>query len=58
MMRFAAIFILALVACQPATEKQNDCASFVNPFMGTGGERYKVSIVDSFSHTHLSFGNL
>ena len=40
-MRFAAIFFLALAACQPAIEKQKDCAGYVNPFLGTGGEMGK-----------------
>jgi len=40
-MRLAAIFLLALAACQPAVNKQNDCAGYVNPFIGTGGEMGK-----------------
>ncbi len=37
-MRFAAIFILAITACQPSFVKQRDCSSYVNPFIGTGGK--------------------
>jgi predicted alpha-1,2-mannosidase len=40
-MRFTTIFILALAACQPTIEKQKDCASYVNSFIGTGGEMGK-----------------
>jgi len=37
-MRLCILVILALVACQPPAIQQPDCASFVNPFIGTGGE--------------------
>jgi len=36
-----AIFILALAACQPTIKQKADFASYVNPFIGTGGEMGK-----------------
>ena len=37
-MRFAALFLVLFIACQPAKKKACDFAAFVNPFVGTGGD--------------------
>ena len=39
-MKFLVIILFALAACKPM-QKQPDCVSFVNPFLGTGGEMGK-----------------
>ncbi|MBV5313102.1 MAG: GH92 family glycosyl hydrolase [Prolixibacteraceae bacterium] len=41
MRKLIAIFILALAACQPTIRQKADCASYVNSFIGTGGEMGK-----------------
>lgn len=37
-MRFLGLFLVLLIACKPTSQKQQDIAGFVNPFIGTGGE--------------------
>ena len=37
-MRLLSIFVVLVIACQPAKHKVIDFAAFVNPFVGTGGD--------------------
>ena len=37
-MRFVSLFLVLLTACQPGVPKPEDFASYVNPFLGTGGD--------------------
>ena len=37
-MRFIGLLLLLMIGCQPEIPKQEDFASYVNPFVGTGGD--------------------
>ncbi len=55
MMRFAAVVILVLAACQPVANQQADFTSYVNPFIGTGGEM-NVGFGNMFPGAAYPFG--